>query len=70
MKRYTLKRYIQVLNRKTVDTTLLLPHVECYFVEDNDLYVEYVDGNVTYLGKVIRETDNIADLVADYVVEK
>lgn len=64
-RRYTLKRYIQVLNRKIVDTTLLLPHVETYYVKDSKLFVETVDGNEYYLGLIVRESDNLDDLCGD-----
>lgn len=64
MIRYSLKRYVEVLNGKVIDTTLLLPHVECYYIEDNKLYVEHTDGTTFYLGKVARETDNLAELTA------
>ena len=62
MIRYSLKRYIEVLNGKVIDTSLLLPHVECYFIEDDKLYVEHIDGSTFYLGKVIRETNDLAEL--------
>lgn len=62
MKRFNLKRYVKVLNSKIVDTTLLLPHVECYFIEDDKLFVENIDGSDYYLGKVVIESDNIDDL--------
>ena len=64
MIRYSLKRYVEVLNGKVIDTTLLLPHVECYYVEDEKLYVEHTDGSSFYLGKVVRETNELAELVA------
>lgn len=70
MQRFSLKRYVEVLNGKIVDTTLLLPHVECYFIEDDKLFVEHTDGSTCYLGKVIRETNDISDLVQDYTVTK
>lgn len=60
--RYYLNRYIRVLNGKIIDTTLLLPHVECYFITDNKLYVEYIDGTYTYLGQVVVETNDLSKL--------
>lgn len=56
-----MKRFIQVKNGKIIDTSLLIPHVECYLDDDGLLYVEYIDGNKTYLGKIIREEDHIED---------
>lgn len=64
MIRYSLKRYIEVLNGKVVDTTLLLPHVECYYVEDEKLYVEHIDGTTFYLGKIMRESNELSDLTS------
>ena len=60
--RFSLKRYVEVLNGKVIDTTLLLPHVECYYIEDDKLYVEHIDGTTFYLGKVVRETNDLVDL--------
>lgn len=65
MKNYNVKRYIKVLSGKIVDTSLLLPHVECYLTEDSKLYVESIDGIETYLGKIVSETNNLEDLVND-----
>ena len=62
MQRFHLKRYVEVLNGKIIDTTLLLPHVECYFIEDDKLFVEHIDGSTCYLGKVVKETDDLAEL--------
>ena len=64
--RFTLKRYIKVLNGKIIDTTLLMPHVECYYVEEekdcNKLYVEDIYGNACYLGKIVAETNEMSEL--------
>ena len=60
--RYDLKRFIKVKSGKVVDTTLLLPHTECYFVKGDELYMESTDGTSLYLGKVIVETNNLGDL--------
>lgn len=67
MQRFTLKRYVKVLNGKVIDTTLLLPHVECYFIEEevtgeHKLFVEHTDGTEFYLGKVVLETNEISEL--------
>ncbi len=70
MQRFSLKRYVEVLNGKIVDTTLLLPHVECYYIEDEKLYVEHIDGSTCYLGKVIRETNNLSELASEYIVKE
>ena len=64
MIRYSLKRYVEVLNGKVIDTTLLLPHVECYYIDDNKLFVEHTDGTNFYLGKVVRETNDLVELTA------
>ena len=70
MQRFSLKRYVEVLNGKIVDTTLLLPHVECYYIEDDKLYVEHTDGTTFYLGKVIRETNELSELTSAYTITK
>lgn len=61
--RYNLKHFIKVKSGKVVDTTLLLPHTECYFVKGEELYMESIDGNNLYLGKVVVETNDLSDLV-------
>lgn len=60
--RYNLKHFIKVKSGKVVDTTLLLPHTECYFVKGDELYMESIDGNNLYLGKIVIETNDIGDL--------
>lgn len=70
MIRYSLKRYVEVLNGKVIDTTLLLPHVECYFIEDEKLYVEHTDGSTFYLGKVMRETNDLSELTKPLEFDK
>ena len=60
--RYNLKRFIKVKSGKVVDTTLLLPHTECYFVKGDELYMESTEGSNLYLGKVVVETNNLSDL--------
>lgn len=61
--RYNLKRFIKVKSGKVVDTTLLLPHTECYFVKGDELYMESTEGSYLYLGKVVVETNDLGDLV-------
>lgn len=61
--RYNLKHFIKVKSGKVVDTTLLLPHTECYFVKGDELYMESIDGNNLYLGKIVIETNDLSDLV-------
>lgn len=68
--RFSLKRYVEVLNGKVIDTTLLLPHVECYYIEDDKLYVEHIDGTTFYLGKVVRETNDLVDLTKPIEFDK
>ena len=70
MIRYSLKRYVEVLNGKVIDTTLLLPHVECYFIEAEKLYVEHTDGSTFYLGKVMRETNDLSELTKPLEFDK
>jgi hypothetical protein len=70
MLRYSLKRYIEVLNGKVIDTTLLLPHVECYYVNDGKLYVEHTDGTNFYLGKIVKETNDLVDLTTPLEFEE
>lgn len=60
--RYNLKHFIKVKSGKVVDTTLLLPHTECYFVKGDELYMESIDGNNLYLGKIVIETNDLGDL--------
>lgn len=60
--RYNLKHFIKVKSGKVVDTTLLLPHTECYFVKGDELYMESIDGNNLYLGKIVVETNDLGDL--------
>lgn len=60
--RYNLKHFIKVKSGKVVDTTLLLPHTECYFAKGDELYMESIDGNNLYLGKIVIETNDIGDL--------
>ena len=71
VKRFNLKRYIQVKNSKIIDTSLVLPHIECYFVlEENDskkLYVETILGEEYYLGEIIRETNELKDCTEGYL---
>lgn len=62
MKRYKIKKYIQVLSGKVVDTSLILPHTECYVVIDDKLYAEQIDGSEVYLGKIVHESDRLSDL--------
>lgn len=69
MRRYSLKRYVEVKNGKVIDTTLLLPHVECYFIEDEKLYVESIIGDETYLGHIVKESNDLKDM-CEIIIEK
>ena len=59
------KRFVKVKSGKVIDTTLLLPHVECYQKDkENKLYVEYtMDGSTQYLGTIVAEANTIEELV-------
>ena len=54
---FDLKRFIELTNGKIIDTELLMPHCECYFKLNNDLYVESIDGNQYKLGEIRAELD-------------
>lgn len=57
------KRFVKVKSGKVIDTTLLLPHVECYLKENGKLYVEYtLDGSTMYLGQIVCESDTLEEL--------
>lgn len=63
------KRFIKVKNGKIIDTSLLLPHVECYHVRFNadrgvnELFVEQIDGTEYYLGVVVDQANEHHELV-------
>ena len=62
MKRYNIKRYFMVKNGKVFDTSYLFPHVECYYVEDDKLYSETIDGTDIYMGVIVCESDSLKDI--------
>ena len=62
LKNFNLKRFIKVKNSKVIDTSLLLPHVECYFENDGKLYVEQIDGSEIYLGHIVKQSNLLKDL--------
>ena len=51
-----------VKNGKVFDTTFLFPHVECYFVDGDELWYESIDGNDSYLGKIIAAANDLSEL--------
>ena len=58
-------RYIKVSDRgfeKVIDTKLMIPHVECYLIEDNKLYSESIDGIIYCLGEIVKQSDSIEDV--------
>ena len=51
-----MKRYV-VTTDYILDTLILRPHIECYYIIDGHLYEETVSGKILSLGKVIHESD-------------
>ena len=53
-----MKRYIKTDKYKCIDTHKLVPHMECYIIKDNKLYVEQISGHIFDLGTIIIMKDN------------
>ena len=50
-----------IQDNKLIDTSVLIPHLECYFIKDTCLFVEHTDGSYTNLGKIIKQFDDFPD---------
>lgn len=58
-------KYIKVRDNgfeKVIDTKLMIPHVECYLIEDNKLYSESIDGIIYCLGDIIKQGNSIEEV--------
>lgn len=61
-------KYIKIIDRgntKVIDTSHLIPHLECYLIDDNKLYCENIDGTVYFLGDIIEMSDVISNMFDD-----
>ena len=46
-------RLIKLISGEIFDTSILLPHTECYIIKDNCLYAEYIyDGRLILIGEI------------------
>ena len=46
-------KLITLTTGEIFDTTVLLPHVECYIIKENKLYAEYIyDGTLILIGEI------------------
>ena len=59
MQKFDVKRYYRLSNNKIVDTSVILPHTECYFEKGGSLFAEQLDGSEVNLGKIIESGDSI-----------
>lgn len=57
-----MNRYVKT-DKGVVDTNFLYPHMECYLIEDNVLYVEEVSGRVYAYANIIDSSNNVEDLL-------
>ena len=55
-------RYIKT-TQGIVDTQFLFPHLECYLIKDNVLYVEEISGRTYPFAEIIDSSDNEEDLI-------
>lgn len=58
-------KYIKILDtsgEKLVDTSILIPHLECYLIKDNQLYFESTDGIEYFLGNVLDTYDTLEQI--------
>lgn len=61
-------KYVKIKDRsieKVIDTSYLIPHMECYLIEENKLYCENIDGTVYFLGDIIETGDVISNMFDD-----
>ena len=61
-------KYVKIRDNginKVIDTSLLIPHLECYLIEENKLYCENIDGTVYLLGDIIETSDVISNMFDD-----
>lgn len=45
-----------------VDTKKLIPHLECYIEKNGHLYAEQISGQLIDLGKILLESDSLAEV--------
>lgn len=61
-----ISKYIKIKDKydcvKVIDTTILIPHMECYLVENNNLFSESIDGIVSFLGTIISEGNTVTNM--------
>ena len=63
-----MKRYVITDASGVVDTSILIPHLECYVEQFGRLYAEQISGYMIDLGRIIAETESIENL--DYDIYK
>ena len=59
MTTFNVKRYYVLANNRLVDTSVILPHTECYLEKDGSLFAEQLDGSEVNLGKIVESGDSI-----------
>lgn len=60
-----MKRYLKT-DKGIIDTHIKNnPHVECFFIKGNHLYIEEISGRVYPYAKVFELSDNKNDLIDD-----
>lgn len=52
MKIFDLPKMVSLKSGEEFNTDVLMPHVECYFIEDNKLYAESIDGYDIFIGEM------------------
>lgn len=58
-------KYVKIKDRgveKVIDTSYLIPHMECYLIEESKLYCENIDGTVYFLGDIVETSDVISNM--------
>ena len=64
-----MKRYLKT-DKGIIDTHIKNnPHVECFFIKDNHLYIEEISGRVYLYAKVTSSSDNKSDLIFESLIE-
>lgn len=52
-KNYNVPKYVKLNTGKVIDTSQPFPHVECYFIINDELWAEEISGREYFLGKIV-----------------
>lgn len=56
-------KYVWTTEYEQIDTNILYPHQECYFIKNGELYSEQIDGSYFSLGTIIKVSNDLIEFI-------